>query len=819
MPSQRRRHSRWRILLVLLVFVGLIRHSELTSAGIPESSSLTSAPVARKKSQDFSSLGDFSWQAWFMVDTQAGAQPGADSATLLRRITPKSVFIAPALPACAEGYEEDAMDRCVKHVDIDQNAHFSFLLQRLNTMYANRKSSPQNKQPTGPLQVNIPLMASVNSEPKKPEAVETLLINDPLAAVMGEVDIADDKKTKHEAVATAYEVKNETTLGDKEKKQNTSFHESSSLGNIEQVERKPDAAVPVAEFAEETNDTSFLGVVDYKIPADLKILLNVSGAKGSNASDTASEDAPTTDKRVNPTEMSPLMLLLSTLIPSTTPEPKTDDLPSTENNTVNHTIGLTSNYTSHVPDTKEEIAEDNKSGSYELPAAWSSEADDKSRDNETRAEDQPKILPEGPRLDELHEADFIYDDEAEDDEYVYSTDTPDEESTETEEILKHGEAGMTIPTRSPDRAYREHQRLRLQNQTGDRKKTAGPRDQVVIRFNDSTPTDKDEAGSNISSEVSIDGDLILETTLLDVNTERLLATSTQSSDASDQITTKSNDGDDPRQQYDQDQHTIAPELVLSSKDGNQVGAHSEDDRQDATLESALFSSESLLYDPPEEDHITEIHAIDEDRLDVAEESTAKVDSKELGTTPRNAYSDSSVRFPINHELVEGRVRFPDAVRQQQQQQTYVRFPGSEANSIHSANYKHQHTHETPGDGAYGGSSTKSSVPTRQKPVYHLTAPSWKPDRQQDEREPAAAQRQKQALPPLLRLWSKMPLIRDPSLPSIFPIDQYQTNRSEDDDSLEGGPSAEHRRRSSSLSRSQRVDKAAARVHRRTSISG
>ncbi|XP_014472358.1 PREDICTED: uncharacterized protein LOC106743233 [Dinoponera quadriceps] len=751
MLSQRRRHSRWRMFLVLLVFVGLIRHSELTSAGIPESSSLSSGPVARKKSQDIGSLNDFSWQAWFMVDTQAGAQPGVDSATLMRRITPKSVFIAPALPACPDGYVEDNMDRCVKDVNIDESAHFNFLLQRLNALYANQKSSPQEQSQkqlnNGPLQLNIPLMPSTDDDSEKVETIDTLLANDPFAAVVGEIGLENDKKTKHEAVATVYEVKNDTTSDDERQAEQQEesamfFQESPRIEGGDKTDEKPDAPVPVAEFVEESNDTSFSGVVDYKIPADSKTLLNDT---------TGSKDATTAGKRVSSTEMSPLMqLLLSTIVPSTISKPETDDLRTTENGTVDHT--------SHNP--AKELANDNAPDFYELPPAWKPSETNKRRDNETRANEQPKG-PESPKSHESHETDFIYDEEPEDDEYTYSTDMPDEKSTEAEEILKHGEAGMTIPTRSPIRLHRKRPQQQQQlNQTTDRKKAAaGFHEQLVIRFNDSTPADKDEAGSNVSSEVSIDGDLILETTLLDLNTERLQVTSTQPPDVSGEVATKSDDDDDySRESYEQvRRRTPAPEVVFGDSydtastgahDRNRaehsarVGSHVEDERHDETL----LTSSSLLYDPPEEEPAAGTHAIDEERFDVPGESALE-DDDARSTTPRNTQPrpggfvrfDNSARDSANHEPLEDYVRFPA-----RQSQTYVRFPSNEANSIHSQlNYKHR-SHQTTSDGAYGSTSTKSSVPTRQKPVYHLLAPSWKqPDRQQEERV-ASVQRQKQA---------------------------------------------------------------------------
>lgn len=104
---------------------------------------------------------ELAWQAWLLVDSQNNhGEPD-------RKITPKSVFIAPnigdnhSLPDCAEGYRSDPMGRCIKFVKVDEAAHLDFLLQRLNEIYATNPSEEldddDSKPTSGPLQVNIPL--------------------------------------------------------------------------------------------------------------------------------------------------------------------------------------------------------------------------------------------------------------------------------------------------------------------------------------------------------------------------------------------------------------------------------------------------------------------------------------------------------------------------------------------------------------------------------------------------------------------------------------------------------------------------------------
>ncbi|XP_047107557.1 flocculation protein FLO11-like [Schistocerca piceifrons] len=129
-----------------------------------------------------------SWQAWLLLDSEDDAS--ADLAhgqrqggSAPRRITPKSVFIAPAftpdqLPACAEGYRADSMGRCVKVLRVDQAAHLDFLLRRLNAKYAPAKQNPVAAAavqgppplppPQGPLKLPLPVDTHTTSSTASP---------------------------------------------------------------------------------------------------------------------------------------------------------------------------------------------------------------------------------------------------------------------------------------------------------------------------------------------------------------------------------------------------------------------------------------------------------------------------------------------------------------------------------------------------------------------------------------------------------------------------------------------------------------------------
>lgn len=107
---------------------------------------------------------------------------GGGGAVVGRRITPKSVFVAPSFNKCSDGYRPDSMGRCVKVVKINQEAQWDFLLKQLSSMYgpgagggggrfpvpgASAMTTTTTELPLqktdspGPFQVNIPLSVAV----------------------------------------------------------------------------------------------------------------------------------------------------------------------------------------------------------------------------------------------------------------------------------------------------------------------------------------------------------------------------------------------------------------------------------------------------------------------------------------------------------------------------------------------------------------------------------------------------------------------------------------------------------------------------------
>ncbi|XP_073974118.1 uncharacterized protein [Rhodnius prolixus] len=93
--------------------------------------------------------------AWLLVQESPSSQPQTGAQVSVRRITPKSVFLAPTFTSCSEGYRQDSLGRCVKVVKVNPSAQWDFFLHKLNSMYG--PPEPNSKPNTGPFRLPIPL--------------------------------------------------------------------------------------------------------------------------------------------------------------------------------------------------------------------------------------------------------------------------------------------------------------------------------------------------------------------------------------------------------------------------------------------------------------------------------------------------------------------------------------------------------------------------------------------------------------------------------------------------------------------------------------
>lgn len=145
---------------------------------------------------------ELTWQAWLLIDESQNKQ---QDSTLKRRITPKSVFIAPtfspeSLPECSEGYQSDPMGRCIKIIMLNKELHLDFLLQQLNQKFGGMEDYEYEDEATsGPLNINIPL----NAVQEETDVAIVVAPTKNIGQTTIETDINIDKTMKDEKVNVA----------------------------------------------------------------------------------------------------------------------------------------------------------------------------------------------------------------------------------------------------------------------------------------------------------------------------------------------------------------------------------------------------------------------------------------------------------------------------------------------------------------------------------------------------------------------------------------------------------------------------------------
>lgn len=220
---------------------------------------------------------------------------------------------------------------------------------------------------------------------------------------------------------------------------------------------------------DETNGSSFSEIVDYKIPIDLKAILNVTNAnKNGNGSDEIVQDSRMKEIfSMNVTSMSPTLVFV--LTPTKQPQtesPTTSENPleeSSSNVTTDHVI-VRINESMKNSSNQEIDVIIRESSSTIPPLRQFSEIpliiEDKIENNGSSSESSGMKINDGEEQETVYEDEQVEEDVDEDvDEYVDNTDTPEEEFTEVVEgeILKHGEASLTIPVKNLDRLHLEEE--------------------------------------------------------------------------------------------------------------------------------------------------------------------------------------------------------------------------------------------------------------------------------------------------------------------------------------------------------------------------
>uniref|UniRef100_A0A6V7JXY3 Folded gastrulation N-terminal domain-containing protein n=1 Tax=Bracon brevicornis TaxID=1563983 RepID=A0A6V7JXY3_9HYME len=515
------KRRRQLFILLSLGLLAMVNSAPLADESRPQvrRKSLASPP----KNSGIEEVGnpvDLAWQAWILVDQGGGsvnAGGGLDSASLLRRITPKSIFIAPslqALPACAEGYQADPMNRCVKNVNINQEAHLDFLIQRLNAKFSNlgnnnkqQSSSSSGSVPTGPLQLdllNIPILIGnkdKTDENKQESADETPQASSP-ASIEAVKEIEEDSMINV----------NEDKDGDEGDTEQTFFHEIQATKdgseNDEGNSTKYEGMVPIVDFVDDTN-SSFSDVIDYKVESEdnsqnnknitdemhnqkIEIIANLESHKNNTkASNDSSSLAPTVVLLLTPTNKPASSGDLIVAHNSTTGK-LSIRRDNRENGTVSDEI-IAVNLPDHLATASTPIQIFFNSSTSTKESLESTET--------TTLSSEIADVTETEEPDEM-ETEFFED---------YTEDPEDiEDSTESEdEILAHSEASGMI-TMPP---YVE-------------KLISADNNKEII--NEKVIDKNDEMTSKVSSETSINDDFIRETILLGLNINKELNTTMNS---------------------------------------------------------------------------------------------------------------------------------------------------------------------------------------------------------------------------------------------------------------------------------------------------
>ncbi|XP_044575696.1 putative uncharacterized protein DDB_G0292292 [Cotesia glomerata] len=505
MLSSRKQHNNNFNKLIILLFISILSTNVISapSSELKNSPPLP-PPAGPPSSKRISILEDpqhpsaLAWSVLLLADSSV-----LDSPSPPRRITPKSIFIAPPLQTCPEGYQPDSMNRCVKDVNINQEAYFDFLLQRLNAMYGNlgnpqhsnppssSSSSPSSNGSLGPFQLNIPIVINSDKESPNPDSVSE----------KPSVSVSDDKRPenetkKQETIITVYEIEESNNNNNNNNNKNDDNNNNNNNNN----ETKPnddkslenEQLIPVVEIIETNPNGS--EIVDYTIPIKLYNVTNNTDTKNNTVTSNK-------ENSLNESSVSTLVVLLSPtkLQPNITEDSNKiknqsidKDIANVRNSSTNEEINI-SLPESTVTTTLSPIKIFLNSSSSSTPLSSSSVSINTNTDYEDAAQVTEK------------NGDVIYDDTYNNKETIdYNTDegledhTEDfEESTESDyEILKHSEAGMAVTTSS--RFYTTSSSIAPDVQ------------------NDKDKDDSDK----ISSEVHINRDFIRETTLVGLNYDK-----------------------------------------------------------------------------------------------------------------------------------------------------------------------------------------------------------------------------------------------------------------------------------------------------------
>lgn len=270
-----------------------------------------------------------------------------------------------------------------------------------------------------------------------------------------------------------------------------------------------------------------------------------------------------------------------------------------------------------------------------------------------------------------------------------------------EEILKHGEAGVTsfVPTAETAETTESLATTTSLPETTTEKKRSLPRDRsksTLIRvFNDSLAlNDKDDHASNVSSEVSINDDFVLETTLLDVNPVASNKTSVSNNNNNNgtqsSLNVQEEESEGLRELFDSSEReepdepelaatTVAPERQETTTIATSSRSPSSDQQR------IVFPDDIVLFGV--QDPVSEVQEEANEDIELPTESSLFRSSSDDDGSQSSAVRNNYPLTTRKHGGGGQHVRFPSDADIRRSQSNRVRFPLDEINSIHGRNYK------------------------------------------------------------------------------------------------------------------------------------
>ncbi|XP_046751168.1 uncharacterized protein LOC124414235 [Diprion similis] len=406
---------------------------------------------------------DMAWEAWIVTDKKL-SEDGSnfEASTAPRRITSKSVFLPPSVnKTCDDGYRLESNMTCVPiTISFNPHSHFeNFILSRLrNRTFANSTSVTKLTM-YGPVQVGLPL--SIEDKRPPPSSSEKPERDEDSVEIAVVHPIQEDKKSEidMEAGLTVYLLGNGTT---KSANSSGAFEDQGTGGEPS-----------IADFVEDGSQ-DFTEMINYRIPIDLGHLLN--GSKLSENSESYESG-----KNVTTNETQTFVLLLAPAVVTTlTSEEPTTTLSNDESFLRNHKNGTVNSTDSHGVPVKIDGPDSPSVGTVEEEATTQSEFTTAKEEEEEVVEEEKEATTSGD--DATESSTISFEDE---ESLIWTTLDPEDQ----EELLTHSEAGMLV---SPGNL----------------------RPLISDPIKQEPPMNEEEEVSQISSESSIRGDMIMETTLL-----------------------------------------------------------------------------------------------------------------------------------------------------------------------------------------------------------------------------------------------------------------------------------------------------------------